>query len=233
MRDACASNLLVDPHGADPQRVGAGHFPALEQHYLGGAAAHLEDERVRSREQLALVLEGMLYAEIHEVVLLDVLDDRHLEPGLQRDPVHESVAVLRLAQRARRDHAGVFGNEAVTADELAEGGEDGHALADCLAAHHAGGEHVAADSVCLPARSRILKPPWPSTSATTRRIPVEPISMTATTRGLVATRAAESIAVSLNALPPRPRWPCKRRRWPRRGRRAPKGGSRWCPTGRA
>ena len=83
--------------------------PRAQQHDLGGSAADLEDDGVRARQDLALVLEGMLHAEVHEVVLLDVLDDRDLEAGLQRDPVDEGVAVLRLAERARRDDAGVLG----------------------------------------------------------------------------------------------------------------------------
>ena len=186
VRYARAAHLLVDPHRADPQGMGPRHAPAAQQHDFGRSAAHLEDEGVRARQYLALVLEGVLDAEVHEVVLLDVLDDGDLEARLERDAVDEGVPVLRFAEGARRDDAGVLGRESVAADKLAEGGEDGHALAHGLAAHHARREHVAAYAALL-ARAvedleaaRARRPPR-------RRgvIPVEPISMTATTLGLV------------------------------------------------
>jgi len=91
----------------------------------------------------------VLDREVHEVVLLDVLDDGDAEAGLEGDPVHVGVAVGRLAEGARGDDHGLAGRDAVALEELLVAEEDGHALAHGLAAHVAVREDVAADAARL------------------------------------------------------------------------------------
>ena len=119
--------------------------PAPDQDQRGVAAANLHDQRVGAQHVGQLRAERPAHGEVGQLALFHLADHLDHQAGAQRHPVHERVAVARLAQRAGAERQGVRGGDVPAGEQLAVGAQHLHAAGEGGAPDAPGGEYVLAE----------------------------------------------------------------------------------------